>query len=75
MENKYFELETMDDTIMSVQLSEVREGNGINMVRVEDGITFMIKDTVTYGEETELFALISKEEARKLALILMNMAE
>ena len=60
---------------MSVQLSEVREGNGINMVRVEDGITFMIKDTVTYGEETELFALISKEEARKLALILMNMAE
>jgi hypothetical protein len=75
MENKYFELETMDDTIMSVQLSEVKEGNGINMVRVEDGITFMIKDTVTYGEETELFALISKEEARKLALILMNMAE
>ncbi len=75
MENKYFELETMDDTIMSVQLSEVKEGNGINMERVEDGITFMIKDTVTYGEETELFALISKEEARKLALILMNMAE
>jgi hypothetical protein len=74
MDKRYFEIETTSDSTMSVQLSETKDIEGNKVIRVCDEVCFMITDSVSYGEEIELYASLTKEEARKLALILMNMA-
>ena len=72
---KYFEIRTTDDSTMSVQLSDTRLLAKNHVVEESEELVFMIQDNIPYGEEMELYASITKIEARKLALLLMNLAK
>lgn len=60
---------------MSVQLSDTRLLAKNHVVEESEELVFMIQDNISYGEEMELYASITKIEARKLALLLMNLAK
>lgn len=75
MKSKVHLIETTNDCEFQVSIAHIQESQGLNKVNLPNEIAFIITEYDDEGKEKLHVASLTKKEARKLALVLMDLAK
>ena len=75
MKPEVHQIETTNGCGFYISIAHVKGADGLNMAELPDEIAFVMNEYDSDGNKTEHTASITKGDARKLALVLMSMAE